>query len=127
MGAIDFGTSYSGYAFSSKDRPTDIVNRKWEASSRALVSEKTPTCILFDGNKNFQAFGYEAKDGYAEYCESQLQTECYFFENYKMALFDKMVSNFIWFMHRINRIYHRFLIQTEKSQPEGKRIMPETR
>ena len=26
-----------------------------------------------------------------------------------------------------NRIYHRSLMQTEKSQPEGKRIMPETR
>ena len=27
----------------------------------------------------------------------------------------------------INRIYHRSLMQTEKSQPESKRIMPETR
>ena len=27
----------------------------------------------------------------------------------------------------INRIYHRFPMQTEKSQPEGKRIMPVTR
>ena len=27
----------------------------------------------------------------------------------------------------INRIYHRSLMQTEKSQPKGKRIMPETR
>ena len=26
-----------------------------------------------------------------------------------------------------NRIYQWFLMQTEKSQPEGKRIMPETR
>ena len=26
-----------------------------------------------------------------------------------------------------NRIYHRAPVQTEKSQPEGKRIMPETR
>ena len=26
---------------------------------------------------------------------------------------------------KINRIYHRSLIQTEKSNPEGKRIMPE--
>ena len=26
-----------------------------------------------------------------------------------------------------NRINHRSLMQTEKSQPEGKRIMPETR
>ena len=28
---------------------------------------------------------------------------------------------------KINRIYHRSSVQTEKSQPEGKRIMPETR
>ena len=27
----------------------------------------------------------------------------------------------------INRIYHRSLMQTEKSQPKGKQIMPETR
>ena len=27
----------------------------------------------------------------------------------------------------INRIYYRSSMQTEKSQPEGKRIMPETR
>ena len=27
----------------------------------------------------------------------------------------------------MNRIYHRFRMQTEKSQSEGKRIMPETR
>ena len=27
----------------------------------------------------------------------------------------------------IDRICHRSLMQTEKSQPEGKRIMPETR
>ena len=27
----------------------------------------------------------------------------------------------------INRICHRSLMQTEKSQPEGKRIMPETK
>ena len=28
---------------------------------------------------------------------------------------------------KINRIYHRYLIQIKKSQPEGERIMPETR
>ena len=27
----------------------------------------------------------------------------------------------------INRVYHQPPMQTEKSQPEGKRIMPETR
>ena len=30
-------------------------------------------------------------------------------------------------MDIINRIYHRSPIRTEKSHPEGKRIMPETR
>ena len=31
------------------------------------------------------------------------------------------------YLHTKNRIYHRSLMQKEKSQPEGKRIMPETR
>ena len=31
------------------------------------------------------------------------------------------------FVRNLNSIYHRSLMQTEKSQPEGKRIMPETR
>ena len=30
-------------------------------------------------------------------------------------------------LHQTNRIYHRSLMQTEESQPEGKRVMPETR
>ena len=29
--------------------------------------------------------------------------------------------------HQINEIHHRSPMQTEKSQPEGKRMMPETR
>ena len=29
--------------------------------------------------------------------------------------------------YRVNRLYHQSPMQTEKSQPEGKRIMPETR
>ena len=31
------------------------------------------------------------------------------------------------YLWRINRIYHRSPMQTEKSQPEGKRMTPETR
>ena len=31
------------------------------------------------------------------------------------------------FVRNLNRICHRSLMQTEKSQPEGKRIMPETK
>ena len=29
--------------------------------------------------------------------------------------------------NEINRIFHRFMVQTEKSQPRGERIMPETK
>ena len=38
----------------------------------------------------------------------------------------KLTSGLIC-LTRINRIYYRSPMQTERSQPEGKRIMPETR
>ena len=36
-------------------------------------------------------------------------------------------DNYMYMRLMIYRIYHRSLMQTEKSQPEGKRIMQETR
>ena len=44
--------------------------------------------------------------------------------SFLISLVDILESNSV---RQINRIYHRSLVQTEKSQPEGKLIMPETR
>ncbi|CAG2226933.1 unnamed protein product [Mytilus edulis] len=56
VAAIDFGTTYSGYAFSSrtdfKRDPLEIhANQSWNAGSTQLASLKTPTCLLLDSDK----------------------------------------------------------------------------
>ena len=69
VGAIDFGTSYSGYAYSYSRDPTRVFRRKWFSPSRGLMVEKIPTCILFDETKQFRAFGFKAEEEYGKYCE----------------------------------------------------------
>ena len=56
VAAIDFGTTYSGYAFSSGDDfkrdPLKITdNQAWNAGSQRHFSLKTPTCLLLDVKK----------------------------------------------------------------------------
>ena len=60
--AIDFGTTYSGYAFSNIHRKDEIFTHNWiEGLSQA---PKTPTSILFTPFERFAAFGYEAEERY---------------------------------------------------------------
>ena len=46
---------------------------------------------------------------------------------YGAIIFGPKMAKYIDPVTKINRIYRRSPMQTEKSQPEGKRIMPETR
>lgn len=92
VGAIDFGTSYSGYAYSFSHSQKEIVRNRWYAGSRGLVSEKTRTCILFDAHQNFIDFGFDAEDKFADICNEKKEDECYFFKDYKMELYNHMVS-----------------------------------
>lgn len=81
VAAIDFGTAYSGYAFSTlNDYNADPLN----ISTLPWKSYKIPTNILFDADKKFIAFGNQAEEMY-----SILQKEkCYFFRKFKMLLYD---------------------------------------
>jgi len=97
VAAIDFGTTYSGYAFSMKhqykDDPLKVsVNQAWVAGSMALTSYKAPTCVLFDENKLFHSFGYEAEDTYSELALDKEHEKWYFFKRFKMRLHDKKVK-----------------------------------
>ncbi|CAG2202052.1 unnamed protein product [Mytilus edulis] len=47
--AIDFGTTYSGYAFSAKSSPNEIYTCEWQKST--LLSAKAPTSVLLDKEK----------------------------------------------------------------------------
>ena len=55
---IDFGTSYSAYAYSyAYEKDKIFINSDWPSGSKAC---KEATAILFDENANFVAFGEQA-------------------------------------------------------------------
>ena len=100
VGAIDFGTTYSGWAYSFlhdyKSDPTKAIVRHWYSGTDTLASEKTPTCALIapDG-KTLVAFGYEAENKYQKCVENGTHRQYYFFRRFKMAL-DKQVGYIIF-------------------------------
>ncbi|RXN15273.1 heat shock 70 kDa 12A-like protein [Labeo rohita] len=88
--AIDFGTSYSGYAFSfqTKQAQEQIRIPSWgkECGQKTL---KTPTCILFDEDQKFLKFGYDALMTYTRSTKKLEARKQYLFEHFKMELYDK--------------------------------------
>lgn len=98
VAAIDFGTTFSGYAFSFKSwfetDPTKIVtNSTWVAGQKSLISLKTPTCVLLNPDQSFHSFGYEAEEKYAELALDENHDDWYFFKRFKMSLYKNAVSN----------------------------------
>ncbi|XP_056245655.1 heat shock 70 kDa protein 12A-like [Seriola aureovittata] len=85
--AIDFGTAYSGYAFSVSPREaqTEPILKTW-GKKYGFDTPKTPTCILFNEKEEFITFGYDAKMAYCKMGKTESQ-EKYFFENFKMSLY----------------------------------------
>lgn len=91
VAAIDFGTTYSGYAYSFRHEynadPMKIsAHTNWVAGSGGLMSLKTPTVLLLKPDKTFMAFGYEAEDAYKELAEDDEHRDYYYFRRFKMLL-----------------------------------------
>lgn len=91
VAALDFGTTYSGYAFSLRHtyekEPLKIhANQAWNAGGRQLLSLKTPTCLLLNNDKKFVSFGYEAENEYANIAMDGNQDKYYYFYRFKMKL-----------------------------------------
>lgn len=93
VAAIDFGTTYSGYAFSFRHEfendPLKVSASTWTAGSRALVSLKTPTTVLLDKHEVFHSFGYEAEDFYSQLAEEDKHKDWFYFRRFKMMLYGK--------------------------------------
>lgn len=87
--AIDFGTTYSGYAFSMKSNPAQIFCPSWKGCN--YQSMKTPTCLLLDSNEKFNSFGYIAQERYSEIANDDEQDDWYYFKNFKMKLHSNKV------------------------------------
>lgn len=96
VAAIDFGTTYSGYAFSSRDEfkkePLKInSNQSWNAGKQQHFSLKTPTCLLLDNKEELSSFGYEAENKYTDIVYDRKQNDYFFFHRFKMQLYNNKV------------------------------------
>ena len=92
VAAIDFGTTYSGYAFSFVRDPDSIhMMRKWEGGDPGVSNQKTPTTLLLKPNGEFHSFGFGARDHYHDLEEIEAKKWCYF-EKFKMSLHSCQVS-----------------------------------
>ncbi|XP_021349340.1 heat shock 70 kDa protein 12A-like isoform X2 [Mizuhopecten yessoensis] len=93
VAALDFGTTYSGYAFSSRleytKNPLNISTLVWQAGSGNLASLKTSTCVLFKPDESFDTFGFEAEDKYAKLIDDDKHHDWFFFRRFKMSLYEQ--------------------------------------
>ncbi|XP_060065866.1 heat shock 70 kDa protein 12A-like [Ylistrum balloti] len=91
VAAIDFGTTYSGYAFAFRnDCANDalrIQGNIWNSGSSVGVSLKTSTCALFTPDKKFHSFGFDAEDKYADLTNDNEFHDWYYFRRFKMMLY----------------------------------------
>lgn len=76
VAAIDFGTTYSGCAFSFYDEfkkdPTKSFVKNWIDPNSSMMYCKTSTCILFNEEKEFNEFGFAAE---AKYLDLMLEND----------------------------------------------------
>ncbi|XP_078325401.1 heat shock 70 kDa protein 12A-like [Crassostrea virginica] len=93
VAAIDFGTTFSGYAFSFlhdyKKDPLKISTNSWTAGVGQLMTLKTSTCVLFDATEKFHSFGFEAEEKYSNLALEDNHHDWYYFRRFKMMLYDK--------------------------------------
>ncbi|XP_052799441.1 heat shock 70 kDa protein 12A-like [Mya arenaria] len=93
VAAIDFGTTYSSWAFSLlheyENDPTQISAKQWQGHE----STKGPTTVLIkpDG-RTLEAFGFEAETRYAELIDEEEHDSYYFFKRFKMKLWNQKIE-----------------------------------
>ena len=96
--AVDFGTTYSGYAYCWQDEyEKNITNPKilcntWIGGK--VIGEKAPTCVLFNSDKKFHSFGYDAVAFYEQNAHRENFRDWYYFEHFKMKLYNETVNKF---------------------------------
>ncbi|XP_052794437.1 heat shock 70 kDa protein 12A-like [Mya arenaria] len=99
VAAIDFGTTFSRYAYSMNhdfnENPSRVtINSNWVAGGQ-LISNKTPTVLLLNPDRTFKAFGYDAESQYGELAAQDAERndgklfhkEHFYFRRLKMKLY----------------------------------------
>lgn len=84
VASIDFGTAYSGYAYSNKSDWTKVITHAWHGGE--YMTHKAPTTLLLKPNGEFAEFGFKAEKVYAELAEEEKHKDYYFFRRFKLIL-----------------------------------------
>lgn len=89
VAAIDFGTTYSGCAFSTvqdfKTNPLKIETIALDITN--VLSYKTPTVLLLTPEGRFHSFGAKAEEEYVTLAERDEANRWYYFNRFKMQLY----------------------------------------
>jgi hypothetical protein len=96
VAALLFGRTKSGYAFSTtyefnQNELHITLNKLWRTGYRICLSAKTLTCLLLDKEKQFEAFGYDAKHRYEELVIDEEHANYYLFDRFTMSLHNNEV------------------------------------
>lgn len=90
--AIDFGTTYSGYAYSMMTAPDEIfLMMRAQVGQYGAMNHKIPTILLLNEYGAFHSFGYEAREAYHDLDEVESKKWLYF-EKFKMELHSRKAS-----------------------------------
>ena len=106
--AIDFGTSYSGFAFSfnkGQEKDAIFMNKDWTNEQNSRTS-KAPTCLLLAPDLTFHSFGYEAMENYAQLQNEEEEQEYFFFQHFKMALHSDTVGDSLYLIYLVYLLYN---------------------
>lgn len=94
--AIDFGTTYSGYAYAFTRSPEEVhLMRHNDAGHLGGLAAKMPTILLLNERGGFHSFGYEAREAYHDLDEAETRKWLYF-EKFKMELHSRQVGRLEW-------------------------------
>ncbi|XP_052792742.1 heat shock 70 kDa protein 12B-like [Mya arenaria] len=92
--AIDFGTTFSGYAYSLSgdyraDEKTEKIHTPYWPTGSGPSMSKTPTVLLLSPDKGFVAFGYDAESRFAELADDEDidESKYHYFKHFKMELY----------------------------------------
>ncbi|XP_052078814.1 heat shock 70 kDa protein 12A-like [Mytilus californianus] len=93
VAAIDFGTTYSGYAYCKhidyRREPVNppIICNPWIGPQK--MTSKAPTCVLFKPDQKLHSFGHEAIRNYYDNPEKLQLHKYFYFEYFKMMLYEQ--------------------------------------
>jgi molecular chaperone DnaK (HSP70) len=86
---LDFGTTYSGFAFARESVPEDIrVEENWPGQQQAIgsVYQKTKTCVLYQDGK-LVSWGWEAEMAALDMRQTEFKSsKAQLLEKFKLCL-----------------------------------------